>query len=166
MTQRVCSADTSRSRWPDRGQISASKWMVVAALLYAFAVPCSWGEQPYTPQAKEYLRKLDEPIILRGDYFRAAMVAYKDFLHSRLAKNAKLANAYSANGQLHSRNVDVYTMLSKIENFDFHIQQSDSTYTVEIDPTLRGDMPLMFGGGMVYEIDKKTFVIKSKGYPQ
>jgi hypothetical protein len=164
MTQRVCSADTSRSRWPDRGQISASKWMVVAALLYAFAVPCSWGEQPYTPQAKEYLRKLDEPIVLRGDYFRAAMVAYKDFLHSRLAKNAKLANAYSANGQVPSRNADVYTMLSKIENFDMHIQQSDSTYTVEIGPTLRGDMPLMFGGGMIYEIDKKTFAITSKSH--
>jgi hypothetical protein len=161
MTRRVFSADTSMSRRPNRGQVYPLKLLMFAALLFAFALPYSRGEEPMTPQAKEYLRKLDEPIVLRGDYFKAAMVAHNDFLKV-LAENAALAKMSRPAAQAPSLNADLYARLSKIENFDMSIQQSDSTYTVQIGPTLRGDMPLVFGGVTIYQIDKKTFAITSK----
>lgn len=136
---------------------TSSKPIVLATLLCSIALPYAKGETPYTPQAKEYLRKLDEPILLRGDYFKATMVAYHDFLKTKLASNAAMANIYARNG-----NKELYIKLSKIENFDISIEQSESFYTVDIGPTLRGDMPIVFGGGAVYQIDKKTFLIKSK----
>jgi hypothetical protein len=127
------------------------KWILVTTSLCIVALPCAKGEPPQTPQAREYLRKLDEPIILRGDYFKATLAAYNDFLQV-LATNATAP----------SGNKDLNTKLSKIENFDISIQQSNSSYTVQIGPTLRGDMPVVFGGGATYQIDKKTFSIQSK----
>jgi len=157
----VFPAHTSISRRPNRGQLYPFKLLMFAALLFLIALPYSRGEEPMTPQAKEYLRKLDEPIILRGDYFKAAMVAHNDFLKA-LAENAALAKRSRPAAQGPTLNADLYARLSKIENFDMSIQQSDSTYTVQIGPTLRGDMPLVFGGVTIYQIDKKTFAITSK----
>ena len=143
---------------------TSSKPIVLATLLCSIALPYAKGETPYTPQAKEYLRKLDEPILLRGDYFKATMVAYHDFLKTMLASNAAMANIYARNGykDASAGDQELYTKLSKIKNFDISIEQSESLYTVDIGPTLRGDMPIVFGGGAVYQIDKKTFSIKSK----
>lgn len=147
-----------------RNLMALSKPIILATLLCAVALPCAEGETPYTPQAKEYLRKLDEPILLRGDYFKATMVAYHDFLKTKLASNAAMANIYARNGykDASAGDQELYTKLSKIKNFDISIEQSESFYTVDIGPTLRGDMPIVFGGGAVYQIDKKTFAIKSK----
>lgn len=141
-----------------------SKLIPVATFLCVVALPYAKGEVPETPQAKEYLKKLDEPIILRGDYFKAALVAYNDFLQV-LAMNAAAANTRAPADNtipMSPGGKDLYTKLSKIENFDISIQQSDSSYTVQIGPTLRGDMPLVFGGGARYQVDKQTFSIKSK----
>ena len=135
--------------------LTLSKQIILVALLCTAGLPCAEGETPYTPQAKEYLRKLDEPIILRGDFFKAALVAYNDFLKV-LEMSAAEANMSAPEKK------DLYTKLSKIENFDMSIEQSESLYTVQIGPTLRGDMPMVFGGGARYQIDKETFSIKSK----
>ena len=75
-----------------------SRRIIFATLLCIVTLPCAEGETPYTPQAKEYLRKLDEPILLRGDYFKATMVAYHDFLKTMLASKAAMANIYARNG--------------------------------------------------------------------
>jgi hypothetical protein len=148
--------DPSTRRGSMRNLSTLSKLITVATLLCVVALPYAKGEVPQTPQAKEYLRKLDEPIILRGDYFKATLVAYNDFLQV-LAANAAAANMHTS-----PDNAESYTKLSKIENFDMTIQQSDSSYTVQIGPTSRGDMPLVFGGGARYQIDRKTFSIISK----
>ena len=141
-----------------------SKLIPVATILCVVALPYAKGDVPETPRAKEYQRKLDEPIVLRGDYFKAALVAYNDFLQV-LALNAAEANTRlpaDSTIPMSPSGKDLYAKLSKIENFDISIQQSDSSYTVQIGPTLRGDMPLAFGGGVRYQIDKETFSIKSK----
>jgi hypothetical protein len=146
-----------------REWLMASRFVAVAVLCLVW-FPCAKGESPETSQAHEYLRKLDQPVLLRGDYFKAALVAYSDFLQV-LAMNAALVNTEGApdsNAPVPLRNNGLYAKLSKIENFDINIEQSDSYYTVQIGPTLRGDMPLVFGGGVRYQIDKSTFSIKSK----
>jgi hypothetical protein len=72
-----------------------SNLTLAASILCVAALPCAESEEPLTPQAREYLRKL-------------------------------------------------------------------ATDHVQIGPTLRGDMPIVFGGGARYEIDKRTFAIVSK----
>jgi hypothetical protein len=44
---------------------------VLASLL---GTPCAQAAE--TPMQREYLKKLDQPILLRGDFFKATMSAY------------------------------------------------------------------------------------------
>src|ERR1700731_3197096 len=52
---------------------------MLVTLIAMFPVERSLAETPLNPAQKEYLTKLDEPIILRGDFFRAVMADYDDF---------------------------------------------------------------------------------------
>jgi hypothetical protein len=108
-----------------------------------------------TPMQREYLKKLDEPVLLRGDYFKAAMSAYSDF-ESELSKNASAAT--SAN----TPNPSLASWLSKIENYDIHVSQSAGHIVVQFNPTVRGKFLPVLGGGARYEIDKGSFAILSK----
>jgi hypothetical protein len=130
--------------------------MLVSLILAAsFVSGASSAESELRPAQKDFLKKLDEPIILRGDYFKAVMVVYEDFSH-RLAENE--AAAKSATGG----NPELSQWLSKIEHYDIHVEQNPSSYIVQIGPTIRGDAPTVFGGGARYVIDRKSFEITEK----
>jgi len=118
-------------------------------------VPSAQSEVPQTPAAAKYLKKLEEPIILRGDSFKAVLVVYEDF-SKRLASNEAAANAAETPDR------QLALLMSKIENYDIHVEQTKSSYVVQIGPTLRGDVPLIFGGGARYIIDRQTFAISKK----
>ena len=139
-----------------------SNLIMGTTILCIAALPCANSEESLTPQAKEYLRKLEQPITLRGDYFKAALVAYNDFSRRLSAAEAMPINPPDNYVQGSPKERELRAQLAKIENYDMSIEQSDSAYTVQIGPTLRGDMPLVFGGGARYQIDKKTFSIVSK----
>jgi hypothetical protein len=108
-----------------------------------------------TPMQREYLKKLDEPVLLRGDYFKATMTAYSDF-ESELSKNASAATAAD------TPNPSLASWLSKIENYDIHVSQSAGHIVVQFNPTVRGKFMPVLGGGARYEIDKTSFSILSK----
>lgn len=108
-----------------------------------------------TPMQREYLKKLDEPVLLRGDYFKATMSAYSDF-ESELSKNASAATAAD------TPNPSLASWLSKIENYDIHVSQSAGHIVVQFNPTVRGKFMPVLGGGARYEIDKASFAILSK----
>ncbi len=108
-----------------------------------------------TAMQLEYLKKLDEPVLLRGDYFKATMSAYSDF-ESELSKNARAATAAD------TPNPSLASWLSKIENYDIHVSQSAGRVVVQFNPTVRGKFMPVLGGGARYEIDKESFVILSK----
>jgi hypothetical protein len=104
---------------------------------------------------KEYLKKLDRPVLLRGDYFKAITIAYKDF-SKRLERDefkSKILDGEEATS---------FQWLSRIENYDIHIEQTDTQFIVYFSPTVRGDAPIIMGGVIEYEIDCKTFQFTSK----
>jgi hypothetical protein len=104
---------------------------------------------------KEYLKKLDEPVVLRGDYFKAINVAYADYSKTLAGFDAK---SKIADGQ----RATTLDWLSHIENYDIHVEQTNATFIVYFPPTVRGDAPIIMGGIAEYEIDRKTFQIISK----
>ncbi|HWX35835.1 MAG TPA: hypothetical protein VNZ53_51515 [Steroidobacteraceae bacterium] len=103
----------------------------------------------------EYLKKLDEPVLLRGDYFKAITIAYEDF-SKRLARNESKSKI--VNGAETTR----FQWLSHIQNYDIHIEQTDTMFLVYFSPTVRGDPPIILGGVAKYEIDRKTFQVAAK----
>lgn len=108
-----------------------------------------------TAAQKEYLKKLDGPIVLRGDYFKAISVAYQDF-SKRLAAN-------EAKSKIHDGDAaTTLQWLSHIENYDIDIEQTDAAFIVYFSATVRGDAPMILGGIVKYEIDRKTFGITEK----
>jgi len=55
-----------------------------------------------------------------------------------------------------------FQWLSHIENYDINIEQTDTLFFVYFSPTVRGDPPIILGGVVKYEIDRKTFQVASK----
>jgi hypothetical protein len=104
---------------------------------------------------KEYLKKLDGPVLLRGDYFKAITIAYEDFA-KRLARDESKSKIL--NGEEATR----FQWLSHIENYDINIEQTDTMFIVYFSPTVRGDAPIILGGGIKYEFDRKTFQMAEK----
>lgn len=121
----------------------------------------SFGEEIQKPQAMiDYIKSLDKPIELRGDYLKAVMTAYnQDF--SKLLQKQK--QAISIDKNLQKRNFH-FAFLSKLENYDVLIELKGKDYFVSFGPTVRGDAPEIFGGGAQYLVDGKTFEIKDKVY--
>ncbi len=110
-----------------------------------------------TPMQREYLKKLEEPVLLRGDYFNAILSAYSDF-EIELSKNARAATAPD------SPNQSLALWLSKIENYDIHVSQSGGRIVVQFNPTVRGKFMPVLGGGARYEIDMESFKVLSKSF--
>jgi hypothetical protein len=104
---------------------------------------------------REYLKKLDGSVLLRGDYFKGIMSAYTDFA-SELSKSASAATAPD------TPNPSLALWLSKIENYDIHVSQSAGHIVVQFTPTVRGKFMPVLGGGARYEIDKDSLVILSR----
>jgi hypothetical protein len=108
-----------------------------------------------TATQQAYLKKLDQPVVLRGDYFKAITVAYKDF-SNRLAADG--ARSTIEDGQ----RATTLQWLSHIENYDIDVEQTDAAFVVYFSSTVRGDAPIILGGTVKYEIDRKTFKITTK----
>lgn len=110
-----------------------------------------FADKPEQPASvKEYLASLEQSIVLRGDYLKAVDVAYRDdFLeHIQSRKGGTFLSDF----------------LSKIENYDVHIEQKENYFIVTFGPTMRNNAPDIFGGGARYLIDSKRFIIKEKIY--
>jgi hypothetical protein len=103
---------------------------------------------PQSVSVKDFMENPDRGIVLRGDYFKAAAVAFRDFPKD-LARN-------EANGK---RSSDTN---AKAEDYDILISQSDSSFVVQILPKIRDREHVVFGGGMTYMIDRKTFAITDR----
>ena len=131
---------------------------VLAVLLLAFRWTAlnAADEASMGTAFKEFMSAPDRPVILRGDYLKASMVAYQDFA-KRLARKASEAQSRTANDREFSER------LSKLENYDISIDQTPSSYVVQFGPTVRGNVfGVVFGGGMRYVIDRRTFAISER----
>ena len=63
---------------------------------------------------REYLKKLDGPILLRGDYFKAVLTAYSDFSGELTKKEAAgtLQTLQTGNSQLGCQKLRITTYTS------------------------------------------------------
>jgi hypothetical protein len=113
------------------------------------------ADSKLSPAQQAYLKQLDGPTLLRGDYLRAILVAYDDFSHE-LDKNAADSKAPG------TQNKKLAEWLSRIEHFDIRVSRTDEGFVVEFGPTVRNDAMTVFGGGGRYVINEKSFAISSK----
>jgi hypothetical protein len=104
----------------------------------------------YSASAPKDADWLNEEIVLRGDYFRAAAVAYEDF--------SKLLGQRGLGDNEYER------YMSKIENYNFKVATGRTRYVVWISPRASADFPVIFGGGATYILDASTFTIIEKHY--
>jgi hypothetical protein len=105
-----------------------------------------FAEQPEKPAAlKEFIASLEKPIILRGDFLKAAQNAYQNDFSAFIMKKQN-------------------SFLSSIENYDLYIEKQGNNIIVNFAPTIRNNAPEIFGGGARYTIDSRTFLIKEKLY--
>jgi hypothetical protein len=122
--------------------------------IYTLSVQMVHGAELSAAQ-KEYLKKLDGPVLLRGDYFKAITIAFEDF-------SKRLARDESKSKVLNGEEATRFEWLSHIENYDVNVEQTDSMFLVYFSPTVRGDAPIILGGVVKYEIDRKTFQVATK----
>jgi hypothetical protein len=101
---------------------------------------------------EQFMRNPDLPVIVRGDYFKAIEVAYRDF-SKVLSRRARESKSFA--GSLS----ELELRLSKIENYDIHVEQAPSSYTVWFRPTMRDTNYIVMGGGAAYTVDGSTFSI-------
>lgn len=113
------------------------------------------AEEVSSSVAQRFMNNPDLPVIVRGDYFKAIQVAYHDF-SKVLARRAREANS-SAN-----TNRDFALRLSKIENYDIHVEQAPLSYTVWFRPSMRDTDDVVMGGGATYTVERNTFSIAKK----
>jgi hypothetical protein len=97
-------------------------------------------------------------VVIRGDYFRAAMVAYDDFA-KKLRERVRKAGTPGATGD-----VELTAYLSRIENFNIQVGFGHGRYTVWIAARASQEFPVVFGGDASYIVDGKEFTILEKKY--
>lgn len=108
---------------------------------------------------EQFMRNPDLPVIVRGDYFKAIEVAYRDF-SKVLSRRARESKSFA--GSLS----ELELRLSKIENYDIHVEQAPSSYTVWFRPTMRDTNYIVMGGGATYTVDGSTFSIIKVAFSQ
>jgi hypothetical protein len=101
---------------------------------------------------------MNTEIIIRGDYFRAALVAYEDF-SKKLRGEAQDANTPGYKGD---KGLSDY--LSHIENYNIQVGWGPGRYQVWISPRASKEMFGIFGGGAMYVIDAKDFKLLQRQY--
>lgn len=130
---------------------------ILAVLLLGVAAggPCAADETSMASAFKQFMSNPDNPIILRGDYLKATLVAYQDFRKELSGKTVE-ANSNKSDHQ------EFAVRLSKIENYDLSIYQTPSSYIVQFGPAVRDKADVVFGGGFKYVIDRRTFAISKR----
>lgn len=104
---------------------------------------------------KRFMAAPDNPIILRGDYLKAAQVAYQDFSKILSQKSEDARTGRAGDPALSDK-------LSKLENYDVSIDQTPTTFVVQFGPTVRDKGLDVSGGGASYIVDRSTFALKQK----
>ena len=135
------------------------KYLSLLVLVTMFSTG-SYAEttEPPSPVAREYLKNLEKPIVVRGDYFKAITVAYGDF--ERILEQRRAAAESPTTG---TSDRERFKRLAAIENYDIHVRNTPATYVVTFGVTFRGDTPLLtMGAGMRYVLDRNSFTIKEK----
>jgi hypothetical protein len=135
-----------------RGRLGALLFVALIVVPFAPQIGCA---AELSEAQRAYLKKLDGPILLRGDYFKAIAAAYEDF-SKRLERDAVKSRALTGEEANHSQ------WLSRIENYDINVEEAGTMILVSFSPTVRGDPPIIFGGVVNYQVDRKTFQIVSK----
>jgi hypothetical protein len=97
-------------------------------------------------------------VVIRGDYFHAATVAYEDFSH-KLRERVKKTAAPDGTG-----NRELTGYLSRIENFNIQVGFGHGRYNVWMIPRASEDFPGGFGGDALYVIDAKEFKILERHF--
>jgi hypothetical protein len=97
----------------------------------------------------------NEEIVIRGDYFHAAMVAYEDF------KRLRARQSTPANGAGDPKFADY---MSNINNFNLKVAAGGTRYIVWINPRGSREFPVIFGGDALYILDSSTFKVVEKHY--
>lgn len=97
-------------------------------------------------------------VVIKGDYFRAAMVAYEDF-SQKLRQRVKETAAPGGMG-----NKELTGYLSRIESFNIQVGFGHGRYNVWMIPRASEDFPGGFGGDALYVIDAKEFKILEKHF--
>lgn len=94
---------------------------------------------------------INEELVVRGEYFRAMMVAYEDF-----SKHIAESSA--------SPNKKFVDHMSRIENYNFKVAAGPQRYVVWISPRMSDDYPAIFGGEGSYILDAQTFKVLEKHF--
>ncbi len=102
---------------------------------------------------------MNEELLIRGDYFRAASVAYEDF-SKQLARH--LADANNPSAAPSTRDLGKY--LSTIDHYNVKVGMGRTRYAVWISPRSSEDFPAIFGGEGLYVLDVTTFKILEKHF--
>jgi hypothetical protein len=97
-------------------------------------------------------------VVIRGDYFRAAMVAYEDYSQKLRKRLKEVANPASTG------NKELTGYLSRIEDFNIQVGFGHGRYNVWMLPRTSEEVPGVFGGDALYVIDAKEFKILEKHY--
>lgn len=131
--------------------------MIKGAMIFLLIVAVSFAQSvPAAP--RDDVNWINVEIVIRGEYFRAAQVAYEDY-SKKLLKRAQEAAAPDGTGD---KKVSEY--LSHIENFNIQIGAGHGRYNVWILARASEDFPVIFGGDSLYVIDAKDFKILEKHY--
>jgi hypothetical protein len=133
----------------------AISFLAVLSLVFGWTAFCAADEASMGAVFKQFMSAPDSPVILRGDYLKASMVAYQDFA-KHLVRVTSEAHSKTTNDRVLS------DQLSKLENYDISVDQTPTSYIVQFGPTVRNSAHVVFGGGMRYIIDRNTFAIADK----
>jgi len=106
---------------------------------------------------KDDVNWINVEVVIRGDYFRAAQVAYEDY-SKKLLKRAQEAAADGTG----DKKLPEY--LSHIESFNIQVGAGHGRYNVWILARASEDFPVIFGGDALYVIDAKDFKVLEKHY--
>jgi hypothetical protein len=124
--------------------------MVCILLLVSSAV--SADDAHMASAFKQFMAAPDGPIILRGDYFKAALIAYRDF--------AKVVAPSLQDGTAHdpkqARN------RPDIRDYDISIDQTPAVFIVQFGAANRDPSHVVFGGGAKYTIDRASLKILNR----
>jgi hypothetical protein len=107
---------------------------------------------------REDINWVNVEVVIRGDYFRAALVAYDDY-SKKLRERVKRVATPGGTGD-----VELTGYLSRIEDFNIQVGFGYGRYNVWMLPRASEDFPAVFGGDALYVIDAKEFKILEKHY--
>lgn len=107
---------------------------------------------------KDDIEWINVEVVIRGDYFRAASVAYGDYT-KRLTKRVQELTAADGKGDK-----KLIEYLSSIEHFNIQVGFGHGRYNVWILARASEDFPVIFGGDALYVIDAKDFKVLEKHY--